>query len=86
MRTTLTIDDDLAAAIEDLRKREGLSFKEALNQLIRAGVEYRARPPKPREYRTATRRLGLRAGLDPVKLNQLADELESDRFVEFGRQ
>jgi len=82
MRTTLTIDDDLAAEIEALRKRQGLSFKEALNQLLRAGIAYQARPPKPRKYRTPTRRLGLRPGIDPAKLNQLADELEDERFID----
>lgn len=74
LRTTITIEDDLAMQIEDLRKREGLSFKEALNQLLRAGVQYQAQPPKPHRYRTPTRKLGLNAGIDATKLSQLADE------------
>ena len=81
MRTTLTIDDDLVAQIEDLQRREGLSFKGAVNQLLRAGIQCRAQPPKPRSYRTSTRKLGLRAGLDPTKLNQLVDEIEADEFT-----
>jgi hypothetical protein len=81
MRTTLTIDDDLVAQIEDFQRREGMSFKGAVNQLLRAGIQYRAQPPKPKRYRTQPRKLGLRTGFDPTKLNQLADELETDEFT-----
>ena len=81
MRTTITIEDDLAIEIEDLRKREGLSFKDALNQLLRAGIHYKAQPPSPKRYQTPVRKLGLRAGIDETKLNQLADELESEEFL-----
>ncbi len=78
MRTTVTIEDDLAIAIEELRKREGLSFKAALNQVIRLGVELKSAPPKARRYRTPTRALGLKPGIDQTRLNALADELETD--------
>ena len=81
MRTTLTIDDDLIAQIEDLRRCEGLSFKGAVNQLLHAGIQYRAQPPKPKQYRTQPRKLGLRTGFDPTKLNQLADEIDADEFT-----
>ncbi len=80
MRTTLTIDDDLIAQIDNLRRCEGLSFKGAVNELLRAGVQYRAQPPKPTRYRTKPRRLDLHTGFDPTKLNQLADEIEDDTF------
>ena len=86
MRTTVTIDDDLVAQIESLRRREGLSFKGALNQLLRAGLQYQGQPPKPRRYRTPTRKLGLRVGLDATKLNQLVDELEAEEFLSPDRQ
>jgi hypothetical protein len=81
MHTTVTIDDDLAARIEELSRREGLSFKAALNRLLRAGVQYQGQPPKPRRYRTPAHRLGLRAGMDATRLNQLADEVEVDAFA-----
>ena len=76
MRTTLTIDDDLVARIEELRRREGLTFKAAVNRLLRAGMDHQEGAPRPRPYRTPTRRLGLRPGFDPTRLNQVADELE----------
>jgi hypothetical protein len=84
MRTTLTIDDDLIAQIEDLQRSEGLTFKGAVNQLLRAGIQCRAQPPKPEPYRTKPQKLGLRSGIDPAKLNQLLDELAADEFVSAG--
>ena len=80
MRTAVTIDDDLAARIEALRRREGLSFREALDRLLRRALEADATPPRPRRYRTTPRKLGLRAGLDAAKLNPLVDELEVEDF------
>ena len=38
MRTTLTIDDDLAVALERVREREGMAFKEVVNQALRRGL------------------------------------------------
>jgi hypothetical protein len=35
MRTTITLDDDVAALIEAERARTGESFKEAVNRLLR---------------------------------------------------
>lgn len=48
MRTTLTLDDDVAAMIERLRRGHGLSLKEAVNRALRLGLE-RIEQPEPRE-------------------------------------
>ena len=84
MRTTLTIDDDLVAQIEDLQRTKGLSFKGAVNYLLRAGIQYQAQPPKPKRHRTRPRKLGLRSGIDPSKLNQLLDDLDTEEFMSTG--
>ena len=81
MRTTVTIDDDLAAQVETLRRREGLSFKAALNHLLRLGVQAKSTPPKPKRFHTATRKLGLKPGIDPTRLNALIDDLETADFA-----
>ena len=72
--------------IEDLRRREGLSFKGAINQLLRSGIQSRTKAPESRRYRTKPRKLGLRAGFDPGKLNQLVDEIEAEAFADKGKQ
>jgi metal-responsive CopG/Arc/MetJ family transcriptional regulator len=38
MRTTLTLDDDVAKRIERLRKRRDLSLREVVNQALREGL------------------------------------------------
>lgn len=38
MRTTITLDDDLAVRLEQYRSRFGESFKRALNQVLRVGL------------------------------------------------
>jgi hypothetical protein len=86
MRTTLTIDDDLMPLIEELRRSQGLSLKVVVNQLLRAGIQCQTQPPKPRPYRTKPRKLKLRAGFDPTKLNQLVDESEAEFFTATERK
>ena len=81
MRTTLTIDEDVAARIEELRKRDGQSLKQVVNLLLREGLHRQARP-RAKPYRTRPLELGLRPGFDAVRLNQLADELEVDGRLE----
>ena len=59
MRTTLTIDDDVAAALERLRKSEDKSLKELINQALRRGLEELNAPAKPRKpFRTRSVPLG----------------------------
>jgi len=59
MRTTLTIDDDVAAALERLRRSEDKSLKELINQALRRGLEELKAPPKPRKpFRTKSVPLG----------------------------
>ena len=38
MRTTVTLDDDLAVRLERHRSQHGESFKQALNEAVRAGL------------------------------------------------
>lgn len=38
MRTTVSLDDDVAAAVQRLRRDRGLGLSEAINQLARQGL------------------------------------------------
>ncbi|HXQ22344.1 MAG TPA: hypothetical protein VN812_11775 [Candidatus Acidoferrales bacterium] len=81
MRTTLTLDDDLAAKLKDFARRKRLSFKDAINSILRRGLtaqDVSRRAAKP--FRVDTFRSPLRTGVDPLRLNQLADELEAQHF------
>jgi hypothetical protein len=59
MRTTLTIEDDVAAALERLRRSQDKSLKELVNQALRCGLEQLNAPPKKRKpFRTRSVPLG----------------------------
>ena len=73
MRTTLTLDDDVAAEIDRLRREEGLGLSEAANRLIRAGM---AAPTTRSAYRHETRDLGLR--VDVTDIGAVLDLLDGD--------
>jgi hypothetical protein len=45
MRTTITLDDDVAALIESERARTGESFRSAVNRLLRRGARGGGSPP-----------------------------------------
>ena len=82
MRTTLTIDDDLALALKDLARHSGKSFKAVVNEVVRNGLTVGEKPPTDREpYQVVAARRGFLPGIDPLKLNQLVDELEVDAFM-----
>jgi hypothetical protein len=49
MRTTLTLDDDVAAAIERLRRTRDASLKEIINETLRQGLSDLTLRPKQRE-------------------------------------
>lgn len=53
MRTTLSLDDDVAAMIERLREERKLGLKEVVNLALREGLPRLSEPKVPREpYRT----------------------------------
>lgn len=73
MRTTVTLDPDVAARVQELMRERGISFKEAINQTLRVGFGggKRARP-----YEAPVRSLGLRQGIDLTKALTIAAEME----------
>jgi len=48
MRTTLTLDDDVAAALERLRRNQTLSLKQLVNETLRRGLKERGQQRKER--------------------------------------
>ena len=76
MRTTVTLDPDVAALIQKTMGERGISFKEALNQAVRSGLAEPARAP----FRTPTFRMGSpTVSLD--KALRLAAELEDEELI-----
>lgn len=78
MRTTLTLDDDLAGLLKERARELGVPFKEAVNQAIRAGLGQAASARRGTPPKTIPHAFGFNPGIDLDKLGQLADELEAD--------
>jgi hypothetical protein len=59
MRTTLTLDDDVAVQLERLRRARNANLKELVNEALRRGLREMSAPPKRnRTFRTRTFHMG----------------------------
>jgi hypothetical protein len=84
MRTTLTLDDDVARLVEDEVHRSRRSMKQVVNSAIRAAL---APKPSGREpYRVRAHHAVLAPGLDLAGFNKLADELEDEAITGLARR
>ena len=82
MRTTLTLDDDVARELRRLEQSGRRTFTELVNDLLRKGLAAGPRPlPTGRRFVVPARAAGFMPGIDPLKLNQLVDEMETARFL-----
>jgi len=79
MRTTLTLDPDVAARLTGEIRRTGKSLKTAVNDALRAGLGLSGKRPRVARFEVTPHGFGLKPGVDPGRLNQLADELESEQ-------
>jgi Ribbon-helix-helix protein, copG family len=73
MRTTLTIDNDVAASLERLRRERNASLKDLINEALRHGLRDMSARPKPRSpFRTRSVDLG---GLRIASIDNIAEAL-----------
>jgi hypothetical protein len=68
VRTTIRLDEDVAAAAEQLRRERHIGLSEAVNELARAGL---GRRPERRRFRQRSQHLGLR-----IDVSNVAEALE----------
>jgi hypothetical protein len=74
MRTTINLDDDVAAAVQRLRDERRVGLSEAVNELARAGLSA-SRPHRRFKQRTA--KLSLR--VDVANVAEAIEQLEGER-------
>lgn len=79
MRTTLTLDEDVAAGLRRLVQERGVSFKAAVNATLRRGLS--SDEPQARAFTVEPAPLGLRPGLDLTKAHSYAAVLEDDETI-----
>jgi hypothetical protein len=79
MRTTLTLDPDVAQLVDEAVHRGRTSMKQVINDALRQAL---SQPPSRREvYRLPTHEATLQPGLDLAGFNRLADELEDEAIL-----
>jgi plasmid stability protein len=79
MRTTLTLEPDVAEKLRLRMAREKISLKRAVNEALRSGLAKAESKPKVK-FKVEPHAFNFRPGVDLDKLNQLVDELEVEEF------
>lgn len=81
MRITVTLDDDIAEALREQARLQGRTFKQVVNDALRRGLSPSAKEDLP-VFRVEPLAGGFMPSIDPLKLNQLNDELMVQEFLE----
>ena len=78
MRTTVTLEPDVAEQLRQIMKERSITFKEAVNSTLRKGLgqEIRAHPYKAPSYP-----MGLKPGIDGDRISHVMDEMADGEFV-----
>ena len=77
MRTTLTLDDDVAAKLKAESRRLDRPFREVVNETLRRGLAGRRITSVRQPFRITARDLGrVRPGLSLDNVGELIDQVE----------
>jgi hypothetical protein len=80
MRTTLSLEPDVAQRLRAELASGKKSFKEIVNERLRLGFGLKKAKQRP-PFRVKAHSSAFLPGIDQTKLNQLVDELEVDEFI-----
>jgi hypothetical protein len=81
MRTTVTLDADVAELLDEAVHRERRPFKAVINDAIRRGLSPRVARRAAAPYRVTPHHSELMPGIDPAAFNRLAGELEDEEIL-----
>ena len=79
MRTTITLEPDVAASLRTLARERGVSFKETVDTVLRRGLSEGGVSARP--FRVEARPLRLRPGVDLDKALAYASQLEDEEMI-----
>ncbi|HZQ42870.1 MAG TPA: hypothetical protein VFA99_06435 [Acidobacteriaceae bacterium] len=90
MRTTLTIDDDLAALLERENRRAAEPWKQTVNRVLRCGVDHLNHPAKRKRFTVKPLDTGITAeqwaAWEGRKLEDILDEAEREEKLDRSRR
>jgi len=79
VRTTLTLDEDVAAKLKAAVRRSGRPFRDVVNEALRRGL-LAAAPASRQPFRAQVRSLGgVRPGVDLGNIGDLLERVEGPR-------
>ncbi len=82
MRTTLTLEDSLAAKLREAARKRKLSFKQIINEALRKGLQTTDERRAVKKFRVEPiMRGGFQPGIDVDKINQFLDGEETEHFI-----
>jgi hypothetical protein len=81
MRTTLTLDDDVAAKLKAESRRAGRPFREVVNETLRRGLASQSVTSRRHQFKVEARDLGdLTPGLSLDNVAELIEQVEGSAF------
>lgn len=78
LRTTLTLDRDVAEGLKREMRRTRRGLKATVNDLLRRGLGLAKKPARPPRFQVEPHAFGFKPGIDLDRINQLVDELEAE--------
>jgi hypothetical protein len=85
VRTTLTLDSDVARMIEQEAHRQQKPIKQIVNEALRRGLAPQGSARARKRFRVIPHKTSLLPGIDRASLNQLVDELEDEAVIDKAR-
>jgi hypothetical protein len=76
VRTTLTLDDDVAAKLRAEARKSGAPFKQIVNDCLRVGLNTRSKTASAPPFKVKARPLGLRPGFSYDNVWELIEQIE----------
>lgn len=76
MRTTLTLERDVAARLKSEVRRTGRPLKVVVNEALKRGLGLAGKHVRPPRFEVQPHAFGFQPGVDLDRLNQLVDELD----------
>ena len=84
MRTTLTIDDDVAEILEKQSREENKPFEQVVNDALRRGTSARigeSGRPSQNPFRVKPHKGRWMAGDDPARLKEILEDMEVEDYL-----
>jgi hypothetical protein len=78
MRTTLTLDHDVAEQVKSVTRNSGRPLKQVINEALRVGLDHLTQPKAAKPYRTKSRNMRLREGFQIDNVQELLSRIDGE--------